>query len=66
MKKSILNKDDNIMNSHPNEFQTNSRRYYQLYRIITFEPERIGRGKENNCKRDKTQYNFHSFEYLLS
>lgn len=54
------------MNSHPNEFQTNSRRYYQLYRIITFEPERIGRGEENNCKRDKTQYNFHSFEYLLS
>ena len=54
------------MYSHPNKFQTNSRRHYQLYRIITFKPERIRRGEENNSKRDKTQYDFHSFEYLLS
>lgn len=42
------------MHGHPNKLQTYRSRNNQLHRIITLKPERIRRGKENNCKWYKT------------
>ena len=53
------------MDRHSDRLKANSCSDYHLNWVVAFEPEKSRRGKENDCKRNKTQHNLHPLENLL-
>ena len=63
---SIFDEDNDVVNSHSYEFQTNRCCYNEFDRVITLKSEHMRNSEEYDNERDETENNLHSLENLLS